>query len=860
MRRTLLRIFFFVAVCAVILYSRTYVSGPPYAYTNAPSESNCTTSGCHSTYSLQTSGTNWGRISMTSNFTGNGYIPDSVYTITVAYKESGISRFGFEITALDGSNLAAGKFATVDSRTYASSTTVGGKTRYYAEHSYTGSSGVATDSTSWKIKWTAPSSSVGNIKFYVTLNSANNNGSETGDYIYAKTFTVGLSSYVPTAKAKVVDSVICANASLTFKATVTGNPTSYNWSFPSGSPSTSTSSSPVVSYSTSGIYKAIVTVKNSKASSKTDTLTFVVNPAASAVSVTPSGTVNICKGDSIKLTATQLANYSYKWSPTAETSRIINAKDSALYYVTVKNTYKCTAVSNKVMVKTNRAPQVSISKSISADTICEGTPFYVQGNVLSGVVDSWSFASIKGPFVKSDTHWLAPSAGNLTANVWGKSSVGCKSSAASLNMVANAHAAAPSLSVTNVSYTGFRVNWTSVAGATGYKVSVDSGQNYITPSAGNMGLYHDLTGLLGNHSQNVMVYAILNDVCGQSATASIVGKTSTCLPLDFTVSANKTRICKNGSTNIILHKLNGKNIAVTINGTYKGTDTIQPVTIGGTTDFSVGVLDSGALICGYTYQNITIHEDTINNAQWFADTAYSVCSNNASVPLGFNAKTDKTIDTFLFYQNTQLVNSSASFSYTFNLKNNDVVSLLGKNKNGCYSASGPSTKMHVIPLPNAKFNTTPNHYLYSFKALQKNGNHQWSLDTFAPGNTDSFKVNLTGWDNKTLKVYHTIKVDGCTSKDSGSFTVPDFVGVKSNAMPEIAVFPNPANNDLFVNLQKNNGVYLFELWNTQGQFLFRQKLQPGINQINVNELAQGTYFYKIIGENAIVQNTLCIMR
>jgi len=175
-----------LALSVVTIKSKS--NGLSSAYTGAPSESNCTS--CHGTYSVQTSGTNHNKISLKGNFTGSGYIPDSTYKITVTYKETGKSVFGFQLTALQDQNVSyptpAGTFTSKDSRTSSFTQLIGSSTRGYIEHTSTGTNKVATDSVSWVFEWKAPSSNMGNIKMHLVLNVTNNNGSDNDDYIYTK--------------------------------------------------------------------------------------------------------------------------------------------------------------------------------------------------------------------------------------------------------------------------------------------------------------------------------------------------------------------------------------------------------------------------------------------------------------------------------------------------------------------------------------------------------------------------------------------------------------------------------------------------------------------------------------------------
>ncbi|HEU4719697.1 MAG TPA: M43 family zinc metalloprotease, partial [Bacteroidia bacterium] len=64
--------------------------------------------------------------------------------------------------------------------------------------------------------------------------------------------------------------MVCAGSSVTFTdASWNGHPTSWNWSFPGGTPATSTDSIPVIQYNTPGTYNVTLTASNSSGSSTT---------------------------------------------------------------------------------------------------------------------------------------------------------------------------------------------------------------------------------------------------------------------------------------------------------------------------------------------------------------------------------------------------------------------------------------------------------------------------------------------------------------------------------------------------------------------------------------------------------------
>ena len=84
------------------------------------------------------------------------------YKITAALIEN-----GFEIVALTPSNTAAGTVAVINAST-TKTVSFGGKTRI------TQKSG-GTSLNNWSFHWTAPSTNVGNVTFYLGTNTTNSN-------------------------------------------------------------------------------------------------------------------------------------------------------------------------------------------------------------------------------------------------------------------------------------------------------------------------------------------------------------------------------------------------------------------------------------------------------------------------------------------------------------------------------------------------------------------------------------------------------------------------------------------------------------------------------------------------------------
>lgn len=836
-RPGILKALFLCAAFGIIFYSRTYESGPPAAYTNAPSEQNCAASGCHNTYSVSTSGANYSNIKLTNNFTGNGYIPDSTYTLVLQYKESGVKRFGFEMTCLDASNLACGTFGTLDTRTSTTTTSVGGKTRYYIYQTYTGSSPVSTDSAAYKIKWTAPKTNVGNVKFYVTFNSADNNGSESNDHIYAKVFTFSPSTLIPTGKVKLQDSAACTGRNLTFKATVTGNPTSYDWSFPGGSPTSSTATTPTVTYSSSGSYKAYLTVKNSKATGSKDSFAFIVYNPPSA-SITPSGPFTICKGDSVKLSANTSTGFTYKWSPGNQTGSFIYAKDSTTYSVIVSASSKCGTVSNKVVVNVNKGPSAYLTSNKPGDSLCEFDSWKVKGNPVSASVDSWSFASASGPFSKVD------SATNKT-QVWTKGSNGCVAGPFAIALKLASKSPAPVLATDSQSLHGFRLTWNAVPGATAYFISTDSGKTWTTPGSGSQGLYHKVTGMGENQSLYIGVYATDNSFCGSTEPSFTIGRSGSCTDIPFTISTNP-KACKN--SNITLHIGGLKKISkglITVNGTPTTSrmDTMPKILFGGNSTYKIGVIDSANTSCGFTFKNITVVEDTIVAPTLNTQPRMVFCTNADSMLSQVTAVKKKATDSILFYQNNNIIKRGTSNIFIYKLRNNDSIWVASKNATGCSSATSRS-HVSIVKLPDAGYYMTQKILTYGFGAKTKTGKHVWTMDTISRTG-DSITLDLSAYEGQNVTVIHKLKIDSCDAAFQITFKVTSNLSTRNFNKKQGLIFPNPSNGTIRVETATDCSLEIFDM---QGRIMGHWQIRKGdSNPIHLDQLSDGLYLCRLSG-------------
>lgn len=124
-----------------------------------------------------------------------------------------------------------------------------------------------------------------------------NKGTEDRPYAQPIRINAATGLIAPVSNFIASNTGICRGSSVQYTNSATGVITSYSWSFPGGTPSSSTSANPVVTYGTNGVYNASLTVANEGGSH-----TFTRTNYITVTSVTPVATITgsnaVCAGQS----------------------------------------------------------------------------------------------------------------------------------------------------------------------------------------------------------------------------------------------------------------------------------------------------------------------------------------------------------------------------------------------------------------------------------------------------------------------------------------------------------------------------------------------------------------------------------
>ncbi len=163
------------------------INGPPPGVTGAPGEENCAF--CHAPVP------GFGSFVIIAPAS---YDPGQTYQIIARHTtpDSSRRRWGFQLTALGASGVAAGSFANLSpfTQTFHNNDF----DRNYIEHNQIGTFAGQMGGAQWVFNWTAPATDMGQVTFYAYGNQANNDGTSNGDQPYGTSATVESNAATPT--------------------------------------------------------------------------------------------------------------------------------------------------------------------------------------------------------------------------------------------------------------------------------------------------------------------------------------------------------------------------------------------------------------------------------------------------------------------------------------------------------------------------------------------------------------------------------------------------------------------------------------------------------------------------------------
>jgi len=163
---------------SVALTLSSYKNGPAASGAGNLTGSNgatCAQSGCHTSGSSSTAATIIVRPKNGSTPVTK-YLPNTAYTVTLGGTNTSLSKFGFQIVAMNGSKQAVGTISNNPANTHI--------TNNILEHSAALSkNGIGVYEVTFD--WMSPAASAGPVTFYGIINAVNGDNSTSGDAVSA---------------------------------------------------------------------------------------------------------------------------------------------------------------------------------------------------------------------------------------------------------------------------------------------------------------------------------------------------------------------------------------------------------------------------------------------------------------------------------------------------------------------------------------------------------------------------------------------------------------------------------------------------------------------------------------------------
>ncbi|MBL7889976.1 MAG: T9SS type A sorting domain-containing protein [Bacteroidia bacterium] len=182
----------------------------------------------------------------------------------------------------------------------------------------------------------------------------------------------------------------CPGLTVQFSDSTLNSPTAWLWSFPGGTPSSSTLQNPVVVYNTPGTYNDVkLVVTNANGVDSVMKYSYIAISPQTQPQVSLNNNDSLCAGQVVQLTSS-FGNL-YNWYPTGQPLQTINSNSTNNYAVTVTDIFGCSSVSDTVRITVfplPATPVISMSNDTLFSSSIQGNQWYMNGSLINGATDS----------------------------------------------------------------------------------------------------------------------------------------------------------------------------------------------------------------------------------------------------------------------------------------------------------------------------------------------------------------------------------------------------------------------------------------------------------------------------------------
>jgi hypothetical protein len=636
----------------------------------------------------------------------------------------------------------------------------------------------------------------------------------------------------------------CAGQVVQFNNTSTGNPTSYSWTFPGGSPATSTAQNPTVSWATAGTYTVTMVATNSNGSNTT-TQTITVNPNP-VVTQTPFSAV-CSSGAPVTLTGGSPSGGTY--SGTGVTGGVFDpavagAGNTVITYTVTQS--GCTGTTS-APITVNASPSIT---STTPGNICGSGTVTLSATPSAGTA-TWYTVPSGGTSVGTGNTYTTPVLSATTTYYVETTASGCTSTRV------------PVVATVNTAPTVTNPGSQTYCTGTATQSIVFSGSN---PSSSyswtntNTGI-----GLAASGTGNISSF-----VPATAGTATIVVTPSLngCAgaPQNFVITVNATpsivsttpgSVCGSGTVNLVATPSAGTATWYTSptggSSVGSGNSFTTPV-LTATTTYYVETTSGGCTSPRIPVVATVNSAPTVNNPG-----SQNYCTGTATQPVVFSGSSGSATYTWVNDNAALGIAASGTGSIgSFTPANSGIANItVTPDLNGCVGT--PQTFMIVV-------SQTPAPTQAPFSTVCEN----WSPFTLTGGSPAGGIYSGTGVSGGqfdpsvsgagTFPITYSFTQNGCTGSATASITVDACASLSETVSETILIYPNPATEKVTISGINMTEYTSVSLYDAAGRHLSTWNVTSETMLFDLKELSSGTYTLRFSGNSQDLMRRIEVLR
>ncbi|MGL5890977.1 MAG: PKD domain-containing protein [Bacteroidia bacterium] len=545
-----------------------------------------------------------------------------------------------------------------------------------------------------------------------------------GNSIYVDNVNIQGAAAGPVAAFTPSATTVCAGTAVNFTDNSSGAPTSWSWTFPSGTPATATTQNPSgIVWNTAGTYTVTLTATNVNGnSSATQVITVNARPTVTATAANTS----LCVGSGTTLTGGGANTYNWMPGNLSGTTVTVSPTGTTTYTVTGTNTVTGCSNTQTRTITVNTLPTVTATASNT--TICAGSSTTLTGGGANTY--NWMPGNLSGTSVT-----VSPT-GTTTYTVTGTNTVtGCA----------------------NTQTRTITVNTLPTVTATASNTTICAGSS-TTLTGGGANTYNWMPGNLS----------------GASVTVNPAGTTT------YTVTGTNTVTgCTNTQT---------RTITVNTLPTVTATASSTSICTGNTVTLSGGGANTYNWMPGNINGAVITRTPTVTTTYTVTGTNTATgCTNTSTVTVtvgGQPTVTASSANTAVCTGSSTTLSASGTSSYNWmpgNLSGSSVsvtplttttYTVTGSNGPGCQNTATVLVTVNSLPTVNASVSAAT---ICNGNNTTLNGSGA-STYNWMPGNISGSSVSVTPSATTTYTV---------TGTDANNCSSTSTVSVNVNALPSV---------------------------------------------------------------------------